>query len=49
MSDPTAAADAYFAVEIDLFVGGSHNLVADFFTFRGDKISRLVIYGLAPR
>jgi hypothetical protein len=22
---------------------------ADFFTFRGDKISRLVIYGLAPR
>jgi ketosteroid isomerase-like protein len=37
------------AVEIDLFVGGSHNLVADFFTFRGDKISRLVIYGLAPR
>jgi ketosteroid isomerase-like protein len=37
------------AVEIDLFVAGSHNMVADFFTFDGDKISRLVIYGLPAR
>jgi hypothetical protein len=37
------------AVEIDLFVAGGHNFVADFFTFEGDKISRLVIYGLPSR
>ena len=34
------------AVEIDLFVAGSHVYVADLFTFDGDKIRRLVIYGL---
>jgi hypothetical protein len=34
------------AVEIDLFVAGNHIHVADFFTFEGDKITRLVIYGL---
>jgi hypothetical protein len=32
-----------------LFVAGGHNFVADFFTFEGDKISRLVIYGLPSR
>jgi hypothetical protein len=37
------------AVEIDLFVAGGHNFVADFFTFDGDKINRLVIYGLPAR
>jgi hypothetical protein len=37
------------AVEIDLFVGGGHNHVADFFTMAGDKVQRLVIYGLAQR
>ena len=34
------------AVEIDLFVAGTHLAVADFFTIEGDKIRRLVIYGL---
>jgi hypothetical protein len=34
------------AVEIDLFVAGTHLAVADFFTIVGDKIRRLVIYGL---
>ncbi len=34
------------AVEIDLFVAGTHIAVADFFTIEGGKIRRLVIYGL---
>jgi len=34
------------AVEIDLFVAGAHIPVADFFTIDGDRIHRLVIYGL---
>jgi hypothetical protein len=32
------------AVEIDLFMGGRHTPVADFFTVEGTKIARLVIY-----
>ena len=32
------------AVEIDLFRGGRHILVGDFFTIDGDTISRLVIF-----
>jgi uncharacterized membrane protein YkvA (DUF1232 family) len=39
--------DDRLAVEIDLFVVGQHNYLADFFTFRDGKIQRLVIYGLA--
>ena len=34
----------HLAVEIDLFMGGRHTPVADFFTVDGDAITRLVIY-----
>ena len=34
------------AVEIDLFVGGNHIHVADFFTIENGMITKLVIYGL---
>jgi hypothetical protein len=36
----------HLAVEIDLFVAGTHLAVADFFTIEDGKIGRLVIYGL---
>jgi ketosteroid isomerase-like protein len=39
----------HLAVEIDLFVAGQHNLLADFFTIDDGKIRRLVIYGLPVR
>ena len=34
----------HLAVEIDLFMGGRHIPVADFFTVDGASIARLVIY-----
>jgi hypothetical protein len=34
----------HLAVEIDLFMGGRHTPVADFFTVDGSRIRRLVIY-----
>ena len=43
---PYLVAGNRLAVEIDLFVAGNHIHVADFFTFEGDKIRKLVIYGL---